>query len=266
MERSKLLRADYLDILFDGRNKTYGGYELRAKYEGRARRATLAVVFGVALVSAIPRIADALSTETPVLRPVGGIIQLPVLDLPKPEVQPPLPQLTSPTPPPAIAAPVFHIVEDEQAPTPPAAVEDMSRAQVSISTSEGIIGDPGITPAGPAGGGTSIVETPAPTKEIIHTFVEQQPQFPGDLQAFLQSALRYPETAKESGEEGRVGIQFVVNEDGSISAAEVLKSATPLLDAEALRVVRSMPRWKPGKQNGKEVKVYFSLPVTFKLD
>jgi TonB family protein len=68
-----------------------------------------------------------------------------------------------------------------------------------------------------------------------------------------------------SGTEGRVGIQFVVNEDGSISGAEVFHKASSLLDAEALRVVKAMPKWKPGKQGCKAVKCYFTLPITFAL-
>ena len=99
--------------------------------------------------------------------------------------------------------------------------------------------------------------------------VEEQPMFPGGMEAmmkFLQANVKYPEQAQSNGMQGRVIVQFVVNKDGSISNDTIVRSVDPLLDAEALRVVRSMPNWTPGKQRGKEVRVRFTLPVTFRLD
>jgi TonB family protein len=99
--------------------------------------------------------------------------------------------------------------------------------------------------------------------------VEEQPMFPGGMEAmmkFLQANVKYPEQAQSNGVQGRVIVQFVVNKDGSISNDTIVRSVDPLLDAEALRVVRSMPNWTPGKQRGKEVRVRFTLPVTFRLD
>ena len=99
--------------------------------------------------------------------------------------------------------------------------------------------------------------------------VEEQPMFPGgmeEMMKFLQRNVKYPKEAQEQGKQGRVIVQFVVNKDGSISNDTIVRSVDPLLDAEALRVVRSMPNWTPGKQRGKEVRVRFTLPVTFRLD
>ena len=99
--------------------------------------------------------------------------------------------------------------------------------------------------------------------------VEEQPMFPGGMEAmmkFLQQNVKYPKEAQEQGKQGRVIVQFVVNKDGSISNDTIVRPVDPLLDAEALRVVRSMPNWTPGKQRGKEVRVRFTLPVTFRLD
>ena len=107
----------------------------------------------------------------------------------------------------------------------------------------------------------------APAAPAIFKFVEQMPAFKGDLNAYLSAKLRYPDDAREAGTEGRSVIQFIVNENGSISGVEVVRSSgSASLDAEAKRVVSNMPAWSPGKQQGKEVKVYFTLPVTFKLD
>lgn len=103
----------------------------------------------------------------------------------------------------------------------------------------------------------------------IFQVVEEQPMFPGGMQEmmkFLQQNIKYPKEAQEQGKQGRVIVQFVVNKDGSITGDSVVRSVDPLLDAEALRVVRSMPNWTPGKQKGKPVRVRFTLPVTFHLN
>ena len=99
--------------------------------------------------------------------------------------------------------------------------------------------------------------------------VEEQPMFPGGMEAmmkFLQENIKYPAQAQSNGVQGRVIVQFVVNKDGSVSNDTVVRSVDPLLDAEALRVVRAMPNWIPGKQKGEPVRVRFTLPVTFRLD
>ena len=103
----------------------------------------------------------------------------------------------------------------------------------------------------------------------IFQVVEEQPMFPGgmeEMMKFLQQNIKYPKEVQEQGKQGRVIVQFVVNKDGSISNGSVVRSVDPLLDAEALRVVRSMPNWTPGKQKGKPVRVRFTLPVTFHLN
>jgi protein TonB len=87
-----------------------------------------------------------------------------------------------------------------------------------------------------------------------------------DWQAYLGRNLRYPEAAREINIEGKVMVRFVVNEDGSISDVEVLRGIGGGCDEEAKRVVAGMPKWKPGKQEGKAVKVYFMLPISFKLE
>ena len=102
----------------------------------------------------------------------------------------------------------------------------------------------------------------------IFLVVEEQPMFPGgmeEMMKFLQKEIKYPKEAMDKKIQGRVIVQFVVNKDGSICEDTVVKSVDPLLDAEALRVVRSMPNWTPGKQKGDPVRVRFTLPVSFRL-
>jgi protein TonB len=112
------------------------------------------------------------------------------------------------------------------------------------------------------------VEEEAVNEEEIFEIVEDMPQFPGGMAAlmkFLNSNIKYPTIAQENGVSGRVTISFVVNRDGSVVDAVVAKSVDPYLDKEALRVVNTMPKWKPGMQRGKAVRVKYSVPVTFRL-
>ena len=107
------------------------------------------------------------------------------------------------------------------------------------------------------------------TNDNAFDVVEQMPEFPGGQIAmldFLSKNIRYPEEAHKAGIQGRVVATFVVEKDGSISNAKVMRSIDPLLDAEALRVINSMPNWIPGKQDGKPVAVKYTVPVSFKLD
>jgi len=112
-----------------------------------------------------------------------------------------------------------------------------------------------------------VVEEPEEEQQIFQV-VENMPEFPGGTQALLQylkKNIKYPTICQEQGIQGRVVVQFVVNKDGSIVDPEVIKPINPYLDKEALRVVSTMPKWKPGEQRGKPVRVKFTLPVQFKL-
>jgi TonB family protein len=101
--------------------------------------------------------------------------------------------------------------------------------------------------------------------EDILTFAEQMPEFDGDLSEYLSKNISYPKIAAENKIEGKVIVQFVVEKDGSISNASVIRKVGWGMDEEALRVVSNMPTWKPGKQNGKPIRVKYNLPVNFKL-
>lgn len=104
--------------------------------------------------------------------------------------------------------------------------------------------------------------------EEIFVVVEEQPEFPGGqaaLMKFLSDNIRYPVIAQENGIQGRVICSFVVEKDGSITDVQVVRGVDPSLDKEAVRVIQSMPKWKPGKQRGKAVRVRFTLPIVFRL-
>ena len=115
------------------------------------------------------------------------------------------------------------------------------------------------------------VPPPAPKEEVtqkIFDVVEQMPSFPGGtgaLMQYLSSNIHYPVVAQENGVQGRVVVSFVVERDGSITDVKVVRSVDPSLDKEAVRVVKGMPNWNPGKQNGQAVRVKYNVPVSFKL-
>ena len=278
MEREKLLKADYLDIIFDHRNKDYGGYELRKNYSRRTRSASSIVLFTAAVGFAIPALAGMLKKPESGLKMPrkqdNGIIYAP-----------------TPTPPPKpipvqIQPPVSHANIEQIVFNPPAIIrDDQVRPNETLTQNDKLhdkqIGDENHTgdvatgsislptgpgPVGDGLGGTGEVESGTGKSDKPFTYVEQMPLFNGDMTAYLNSHIQYPEAAREANAEGRVVVQFIVNEDGSVSNATVIRSASPYLDNEALRVVNSMPHWKPGKQNGIPVKVYFTLPVSFVLN
>lgn len=112
------------------------------------------------------------------------------------------------------------------------------------------------------------VEEEEESAQTIFTVVEKMPEFPGgelELLKYLNKNIKYPVIAQENGVQGRVTCAFVVNQDGSIVDAEVMRGVDPSLDKEALRVISTMPKWKPGMQRGKPVRVKYTVPVTFKL-
>ncbi|MCD7937040.1 MAG: energy transducer TonB [Tannerellaceae bacterium] len=103
---------------------------------------------------------------------------------------------------------------------------------------------------------------------FIFQVVEEMPEFPGgdsEMLRFISRAIRYPAIAQDNGIQGRVTCTFTINQDGSVVDAEVLRGVDPSLDREALRVIGTMPKWKPGYQRGKAVKVKYTLPITFRL-
>lgn len=113
------------------------------------------------------------------------------------------------------------------------------------------------------------VEEEEPEEQTIFEVVEQMPEFPNGgmagLMQYLSKNIKYPTIAQENGTQGRVTVQFVVSRDGSIVDAKVLRGVDPYLDKEAIRVISSMPKWKPGMQRGKAVRVKYTVPVMFRL-
>jgi len=136
------------------------------------------------------------------------------------------------------------------------AVQDGDGMQVEEPIAPVITGEP-IAP---------VIEEPLPE---IFWYVEQLPSFPGgenEMYKFLGNNIVYPEYSKEANIQGKVFLQFVVRADGEITDIKILRGVSPEIDAEAIRVLKLMPKWIPGKQNGRNVSVYFKLPINFALE
>lgn len=269
MDIKKILNSDYLDILFDGRNKVYGSYELRRKYPRRLWIASICVIGVVALMVGGSYLARAIKGKEEV-RPVAIMKEVTLAEPPPidPNEPPPLPPPSPPPPPvkptvkftPPVVAKDEEVMEDEKPPEVTELEDKMSGLETVEGDPEGI--DPGIVDR--PGTGTGVVAPPPPE---IFTFVEEMPEAPYDVNRYLAENIRYPANAQEFNIQGKIAIQFVVSEDGSISDVKVAggRKLGGGLEEEAIRVVKSMPKWKPGKQNGRPVKVYYTLPVNFRL-
>ncbi|MBQ8530378.1 MAG: energy transducer TonB [Parabacteroides sp.] len=181
---------------------------------------------------------------------VADVIAEEEIEITRPEDTPPPP----PPPPPAPAiVEELNVVED-----------DVKLDDVEIASSE----DDATAAQQEAYVPPAVVEEEEESEQQIFTVVEKMPEFPGGMAAlmkYLANAIKYPVIAQENGIQGRVSCSFVINKDGSIVDAVVLRGVDPSLDKEALRVINAMPKWKPGEQRGKPVRVKYTVPVTFRL-
>jgi protein TonB len=269
-------KEDVLDILFANRNKSYGAYLLRREYPGRLKKSMAFMLGGVLLLGAGLEWKGAQRPTFPTmghdpLHPTIIVnLQPPPVD-PKP-IQHPIVRPATPHPaqpqlapaPPTIAVTAPKLV-DEPNPAklvPPQA--NLANQAVGVTTTKGT-GDPGTVATSGTGSGTGkATETEAGNGEPFIS-VEQMPMFPGGEEALRKYLMRNLETPDdlEEGAQKRVVVRFVVDKDGAISACAVQQSGGAVFDEEVLRVIRHMPKWKPGIQNGRAVPVYFTLPVVF---
>lgn len=181
---------------------------------------------------------------------VADIIAEEEVEITRPENTPPPP----PPPPAPVVTEVLNVVEDDvelEQQDILSSEDNQQEAQTAVYTPPAVV-----------------EEEEEEAAQQIFTVVEEMPEFPGgqmELLKYLSKAIHYPVIAQENGIQGRVVCAFVVNRDGSIVDAEVLRGVDSSLDKEALRVINSMPKWKPGKQRGKPVRVKYTVPVTFRL-
>jgi len=256
MEKNKEYVESLEDMVFKGRNQTYGAYVLRKKYRKYVTISMMITLIILIGVIAYPVIASYIY-KTKLIKE-EKTVATEILNAPKEDLPPPPPP---PPPPEAMAEKVKFTV--------PKVVEDT--VETGLATQDDL-STKGNTEAPPEEEikveetKTQVIEE-APKAEIF-TVVEEQPGYPGGDEArikFLQENIKYPEEAKELGVQGKVFVTFVVEVDGSITDVRVLRGIGAGCDEEAIRVVKSMPKWVPGKQRGVPVRVQFNLPIKFTL-
>jgi periplasmic protein TonB len=272
MEKSAILHADLLDIVFEGRNKEYGAYELRRTYNRRLRL-SIAVMLSLTSMLCIGQLLSGRMTDDGPRLPEKADVIIAQVDLPEEPPPPPPPPPAKPQSPQetaTIKVTSLSIMPDDQvAETEMCPVEDQEHARIDVVTKKGIEDDHTVS-GPPADGGRDIIEKPRPVeddRDRIRMTVEIESQYPGGKLAwerFLVKNLHYPKTALEKGIEGKVVVKFVVDKEGNVSGIEVLSGAEELRD-EAMRVVRKSGRWKPAIQNGYNVASYKIQPVVFDL-
>ncbi|GLU54433.1 energy transducer TonB [Dyadobacter frigoris] len=262
------------DIVFEGRNKSYGAYQLRKEYNSTMQRSVLLGVTFFLLVMLLPNLYARLVPE-PEKNDIGFEVKLTTVDI-KPDATPPPPVPVEP--PKAEPQPntrkftSYDVLPDnmvvEEA-TPPT-VEDLQNALPGQETVEGNSDIMDIVPPAaevPAGKGKA-VEAEVP-KEETFVAVEQAPAYFGGNAAmaeFLRKNLKYPVQASRANIQGRVFVSFIVGSDGKIEDVKTLKGIGFGCDEEAERVIRLMPKWKAGRQSGTPVRVKFNLPVVFQME
>lgn len=269
MAKIDLTSREWCDLIFEGRNKEYGAYKMRARAPRRLTFSVILVIV-IALVGfSIPKLITMVTPEKKeVMTEVTTLSQLEEPEVKQEEVKtvqpvaPPPPALKSSI---KFTAPV--IKKDEEV-----ADEDQMKSQEELTESKVTISIADVKGNDEEGG--ELIEdlkqivTEAPAEEQVFDMVEQKPQFPGgeaEMMAWLHNNIRYPVIAQENGVQGRVICQFVVGSDGSIRDIKVARGVDPSLDKEAVRVIGAMPKWIPGRQNGKAVSVRYTLPVMFRL-
>ncbi|HVB02981.1 MAG TPA: TonB family protein [Chitinophagaceae bacterium] len=269
MEANKILSADFLDILFEGKNKEYGAYQLRKEYDRRIRNATLIMVIAFILL-AIGIILRTYLNRDELLHPKKPIADINLESVNLKNTPPPLPPPPPPPQPPKLMSAIKYTtpvvvkneVKPEEQPPNMDQIKNLAISTKNIAGSANGI-DPNLVDQG-----TGVVAS-EPANHVFRS-VEQMPEFPGGddaLLRYLSDHIRYPAVARENGIQGTVFLEFVVNADGSIQNVKVISN--PIgggCEDEAMRVVKGMPRWRPGRQNGQAVRVFFHLPVRFRLE
>ncbi len=282
MSKIDLLDQQWIDLVFDGKNEAYGAYQLRKGTSQRNLMALLILIAGIIAIVAIFLLygvaKDALTPN--VDQEMGVEVQATdvneeeedkeeeediIYEEPKAEQEQVLLEEL-------VNSEKFTDLErdDEKPVDQPKSNEEADKGEATTGTMDFKEGsDEGTKQMTEE---KVIVEEKvevAPKEDrTVFEVVEQMPKFPGGdaaLMSFLSSHIKYPAIAEENGVQGRVVCTFVVEKDGSITDVKVAKGVDPSLDKEAVRVIKSMPKWIPGKQNGSAVRVKFTVPVTFRL-
>ena len=276
MTDTQLATASLDDIVFDGRNQGYGAYQLRALYQRHIMRALAIATAIFALLVVFPLVAQLLKEALPMAPPkvldsgnkliTPPLTPDPITPLP-PTAKPPV----TPPPPPTMENVVSMVVDDKVAPEESEVPnqDELRDKQSGVRTIEGEpnTGNPNLEELLPEKGDAATNEV---VDKHVYVSVEQMPELPGGggqmaIVLAIQRAVKYPTLALHNGVEGKVYASFTVNEKGEIVDLRIVKGLGSGLDEETIRAIKSLPRFIPGKQNGREVSVSSTVPVTYRI-
>ena len=276
MAKIDLIDNSWVDLVFEGKNQAYGAYQLRKNTGSRNLKALIvmftAFIIIAAIVYAKVSIENYIAAQNAAITTDVELTNLAEKKEAKAEKkdEPEVEKIEIEKVKSSVAFTVPEIKKDEEVKE-----EQEMKTQEELQETNTAIG--AFTVEGndeTAGEVLKVKETiaePEPPKveeTKVFDVVEEMPSFPGGQSAlleYLNKNIKYPVVAEENGIQGRVTVTFVVERDGSITDVKVVKSVDPSLDKEAARVVKSMPHWIPGKQNGSAVRVKYTVPVTFRL-
>jgi protein TonB len=280
---SNLYGGEWLALVFANRNQQYGAYKLRSQSSHTLLKAFfiaapifVAAFIGPSVISAMKKDKAAI-VDAPVKPPVDVrdiIHEIKPKEEPKPAAKPV--EQDAPKVIPAKVKSVamssnIKVVKDDLVTTPPPTTSELDNAVISSVSQDGLPGkiNADIGP-GKIGDGAGVGGNGTGGNEIYETAgVEVYPEFPGGMSAwakYIQRNLRYPDMAQQEGIQGKVFLSFVVEKDGTITDAKVIRGIGYGCDAEALRVIKKSPRWKPGMQNNLPVRVRYNMPISYLIN
>ena len=276
MSKVDLIDNNWVDLVFEGRNKEYGAYVLR-KETGKRNLKSMLLVFAV-IIAIMAAVAAKVAIENAFPKKVAMETDVELSKLAQKKEA----KVEKKAPVKVEEQKVVEKVKSSVKFTPPVIKKDEDvkpeeelKSQEDLNKTNTAIGSFDVKGNDEAGGevlkAKEVIAQPEPPKEEetkVFDVVEVMPSFPGGQGAlfeWLSKNIKYPVVAEENGVQGRVIVTFVVERNGSITDVQVVKSVDPSLDKEAVRVVKAMPHWIPGKQNGSAVRVKFTVPVTFRL-
>ncbi|MGB8194463.1 MAG: TonB family protein [Chitinophagaceae bacterium] len=274
MDANKIMSADILDLVFEGRNKEYGAYELRKTYNRRLSGALIGTALLCLLLIGGYFLSSVMANDDDNKQVVVQDVQLeevkeekknePPPPPPPPKPEPPKVEITKFTPPKIVKD--EEVKEDEKPPE----VEKLEETKIGTINQEGIK-DEGIVAPPVSDEGKGVVEAPKKDEEDYDktfTKVEIESEYPGGASAwqrYLNKNLRYPQDAIDNEIQGTVVVQFIVDKAGSVSDVEAISGPNELRD-EAVRVIKKSGTWTPAVQNGRQVKSYKKQPIVFRLE
>jgi periplasmic protein TonB len=271
LDVNKIMSADVLDIIFDGRNKDYGAYEMRKTYNKRMLTALLGTIALCALLFIGYIVANTLAANSNKAEVAINDVQLEEIKQEEKKNEPPPPPPPPKPEPPKVEMAKFtppKIVKDEEVKEDekPPEQEKLEEVKIGTTNQEGLKDD-GIVPVDD---GKGVVEQPKKDEEDYDktfTKVEIESEYPGGTSAwarFLNKSLQYPQEAQDNEIQGTVIVKFIVDKEGNVSDVDAV-SGPKELHSEAVRVIKKSGKWTPAVQNGRQVKSYKSQPITFRL-